>query len=464
MMTELVKLNYSNCMKDIAGDNGLSREELEALQPKITEGHGSIQKMKNAGKLGFMELPYKTDLAKQIKAAAKKLSPKFENFVVIGIGGSALGNIAVQQALRHPFWNLLDKKARKGGLKLFVPDNVDPDMLAGLADVLDFRKTLFNIVSKSGSTAECLANFFFLKNLLVKKVGKKYREHIIVTTDEAKGYLREMAIKENMVSFVVPANVGGRFSVMSPVGLISAAFTGIDIEKMLAGAAEMDSKCSNPKLADNPAAMYAAVQYLFYWKKRPLSVMMPYSNSLYGVADWYRQLWAESLGKKTNRKGQQVFVGPTPVKALGATDQHSQVQLYIEGPHDKVITFLSVDKFGKTVKIPTFDKHYLGGHTLNELLKAEEEATRVALTKEGRVNLTISLPSITPETIGQLFYLLELATAYAGELFDINAFDQPGVELGKVLTYGLMGRSGYEDKKREIEDFLAKSAGTNYVI
>lgn len=462
-MSEQVKLNFANCMKEFVGDAGISPEELNVLQPKIAEAYASINKMKNAGKLGFMELPYKTDLAKQIKTAAKKLAPKYENFVVIGIGGSALGNIALQQALKHPYWNLLDKTARKKWLKLFVPDNVDPDLIAGLTDVIDPKKTIFNIVSKSGSTAECLANYFILKKILEKKVGKKYREHIIVSTDESKGYLREMAIRENMLSFVVPANVGGRFSVLSSVGLISAAFTGIDVEKLLKGAADMDALCNTDKLMENPAAIYAAIQYLYYWKKRPLSVMMPYSNALYGVADWYRQLWAESLGKKVNKSGQPVYVGPTPIKALGATDQHSQVQLYIEGPHDKVITFLSVGKFNKTVKIPVYDKHYLGGHSLNELLKAEEEATRVALTKEGRPNLTIKLPSINEYTIGQMLYMLELATAYAGELLDINTFDQPGVELGKVLTYGLMGRSGFEDKKKEIEDFQLKGSG-NYEI
>jgi len=226
----------------------------------------------------------------------------------------------------------------------------------------------------------------------------------------------------------------------------------------------MDERCSSENMLENPAAMYALVQYLFYWLKRPMSVMMPYSNALYGVSDWYRQLWAESLGKKTNRKGQDVNVGPTPVKALGATDQHSQVQLYIEGPQDKVITFLSVDEFNEKVNIPPFDGHYLGNRTLNELLKAEEEATRLALTKEGRPNLTISLPSVTPETVGQLMYLLELATAYAGELFDINAFDQPGVELGKQLTYALMGRSGFEEKKQELENELAKSKSESYTI
>ncbi|HBU69021.1 MAG TPA: glucose-6-phosphate isomerase [Elusimicrobia bacterium] len=461
-MSDAVKLNYANSLTEFVGDQGITIEELKALQQKISKAHESIHRQKKEGKLGFMELPYKIEAAKKIKAAAKKAAPKFENFVVIGIGGSALGNIALQQALRHPYWNLLEKKGRKGFLKLFVPDNVDPDFISGLTDVIDPKKTLFNVISKSGSTAECLANYFILKKILQKKVGKKYNEHILVTTDAAKGYLREAVVKENLVSFEVPSNVGGRFSVMTPVGLLSAAFTGIDIEKLLIGAQQMDNRCFNDDIMQNPAALYAAIQYLFYWKKRPLSVMMPYSNALYGVADWYRQLWAESLGKKTDRNGDAVFVGPTPIKALGATDQHSQVQLYIEGPQDKVITFLSVEKFGKTVKVPAYDKHYLGGRSLNELLKAEEKATRLALTKEGRPNLTISLPEVTPEAMGQLLYMLELATAYAGELFDINAFDQPGVELGKQLTYALMGRAGYEDKKSELETELAKSEKQDY--
>lgn len=463
-MSDIVRLNYANCLKDFVGESGISYEEITALQPKISDAHEAIKEQKKQGKLGFMELPGKVNLAKKIRYASKKLCSRFDNFVVIGIGGSALGNIALQQALRHPNWNLLSKKERHGYLRLFVTDNVDPDYISGLIDVLDVKKTLFNVISKSGSTAECMANYFILKKILQNKVSKKYNQHIIVTTDAVKGYLRETVVKENLLSFVVPSNVGGRFSVLSPVGLISAAFTGIDIEQLLNGASYMSRKCASEKLSENPAAMYAVIQYLYYWLKRPMSVMMPYSSSLYGIADWYRQLWAESLGKKTNCRQEVVNVGPTPVKALGATDQHSQVQLYIEGPHDKIINFISVDKFSKIVKIPSIDKHYLGGHTLNELIKSEEEATRMALTKAGRPNLTINLPVINAHTLGQVIYLLELATAYAGELFDIDAFNQPGVELGKQLTYALMGRAGFEEQLKEIQQEKAKLDSRKYIV
>jgi len=250
--------------------------------------------------------------------------------------------------------------------------------------------------------------------------------------------------------------VGGRFSVLSPVGLLSAATAGIKIEQLLEGARQMDAICSDPQrdILDNPAAVFAAINFLLYRKNKPICVMLPYSNALYGIADWFRQLWAESLGKKNNIKGEKIFVGPTPIKAVGATDQHSQIQLYIEGPFDKIIVFLSVGKFRHSAPIPKVGyNHYLEGHSLNELIKSEEEATRMALTKENRPNITISIPEINEKNIGALLYLLELATAYAGELFEINAFDQPGVELGKQLTYGLMGRSGFEDKKKEVENF-----------
>ncbi len=450
----MLKLDYTNCLTEMVGQQGISTTEIESLKEKLIKAHRNIQEKKSKGTLGFMELPYKIDEAKKIKSFANKYKKNFENFVVVGIGGSALGNIALQTALRHPYWNLLDNKSRNGWLRLFVPDNVDPELISGLLDTINLKKTLINVISKSGTTAECLANFFVIREKLIKKVGRKnFRKHFIFTTDAQKGYLRELFNKsEAFASFEIPSNVGGRFSVLSPVGLVSAAFTGIDIEKLLSGAKEMAERCNTDTVDRNPALMYACIQYLMYQKGKIMNVVMPYSNALYGFADWFRQLWAESLGKKQDNSGQIINIGPTPIKALGVTDQHSQVQLYIEGPYDKVITFLSVENYRKKTKIPrTPDNHYLSGHTLNELIKSEELATRLALTKQNRPNCAVILPEISESTVGELIYFFELATAYAGELFNINAFDQPGVELGKQLTYALLGRPGYEEKKKELE-------------
>jgi glucose-6-phosphate isomerase len=249
------------------------------------------------------------------------------------------------------------------------------------------------------------------------------------------------------------------------VGLLSAACTGINILDLLSGARAMSQRCQDAGLSKNPAAAYAALQYLFYQKGVKLSVLMPYSQNLWGVADWYRQLWAESLGKKTDRSGKTVNVGPTPIKALGVTDQHSQAQLYMEGPYDKIISFLSVQDFGKKTVIPPVDKsHYLAGRSLNELLKAEEQGARSALTKAQRLNLTISVHEISAVTLGKIFYLFEMAVAYMGELLNINAFDQPGVELAKVYTYALMGRQGYESQRSELEEQVRQDAQNPHTV
>ncbi len=432
----MTEISIQNCLKSNVGAFGLSPADIQSAGKALKAANLSLDEQRRRHEIGFFDLPDNISEAKKIAAIAGKWRGKYENFVVIGIGGSALGNIALQTALRPWTWNLMSASQRKGWLKIFVPDNVDPTLIGGLLNTLDMSKTLFNVVSKSGTTAECLANYFILRNALEKKVGKaKANDHVIFTTDPEKGYLREKGRKEGILTLNIPPNVGGRFSVLTPVGLLSAAAAGIDIVSLLAGAKAMRERCANSNISKNPAALYAWAHTLFYKKGRNVHVMMPYSNELKDIADWFRQLWAESLGKKTDRKGKTVFVGPTPVKALGATDQHSQVQLYIEGPHDKVITFLSVDKFGTELKIPSYDKHPLGGKNLGQLLKAEENATRDALANEGRPNLTVSVPEVNARSVGELLFLFELATAYSGEFFDINAYDQPGVELGKVLTH-----------------------------
>jgi glucose-6-phosphate isomerase len=285
-----------------------------------------------------------------------------------------------------------------------------------------------------------------------------YRRHFIFTTDPEKGVLRKLAIEENIATLPVPAKVGGRFSVLSAVGLLPAALVGIDIDALLAGAAAMAERCARPRLRDNPAAVFAALQYLADTERAArIHVMMPYTDRLAGIADWFRQLWAESLGKRTDLAGKEVFRGPTPVKALGATDQHSQVQLYIEGPFDKTITFLAARTLPLDLAIPSAytdvdELGYLGGRTLGELLDAERVATTAALASQGRMNMTVEIPAITAHALGQIIMMLQIATVYAGGFYEINPLDQPGVELGKQLTYGLMGRRGFAQPEPQAGD------------
>jgi glucose-6-phosphate isomerase len=260
--------------------------------------------------------------------------------------------------------------------------------------------------------------------------------------------LRAIADRESIATLPIPPGVGGRFSVLSAVGLLPAALVGIDIRALLEGARAMDRACDTGRLDRNPAGLFAALQWLAHTEAgAPIHVMMPYSDRLDSAADWFRQLWAESLGKRHDLQRRDVFTGPTPVKALGATDQHSQVQLYMEGPFDKTVTFLAVDEPGRDVGIPPLYPDidaigYLGGRTLGQLLDAERRATAAALAERGRMNMTLALPRPDEHALGQLIMMLEIATIYAGALYEVDPLDQPGVELGKELTYGLMGRPG----------------------
>lgn len=461
-----IRLDVNNMfVENVGTEHGFRREDISNLEKELVEAHQNIEKAKKAGKLGFMELPEKQrETAKEIKELAAEKRKDFDNFVVLGIGGSALGAIALRTALNHPYHNL-DSSDKEENLRLFVPDNVDPVRFEGLLETLDLEKTVFNVISKSGGTAETMSLFLIARNLVAKELGEdKIAEHFIATTSQDSGNLIKIAKKEGLETFYIPENVGGRFSVLTPVGLVPAAFCGIDIEELLAGAEYMKRICATEDVWKNPAYLNATLQYLADQAGKSMSVMMPYVHALKDIADWYRQLWAESLGKEKNKQGKVVNVGPTPIKALGATDQHSQVQLYMEGPYDKVITFLTVENYGTEVKIPQeysdiSGVSYLGGHTLNELIKTEQAATELALTKNQRLNCTISLPEVNEFTMGELLYMFELQTAFAGELYNINAFNQPGVELGKNYTYGILGREGYENMNKEYEAKPEKNEG-----
>ncbi|MFW6007008.1 MAG: glucose-6-phosphate isomerase [Bacillota bacterium] len=455
-----IKLDVNNMFSDKIGEkHGIKRAIVDEHQEKIHELHQAIKEQEKEGKMGFMELPFQDrKIIEKIKEVAKKLEGNIENFVVLGIGGSALGSIALKTALKDPY---LDLKSEVP--KLFIPDNVDPVRFKKLLERLNLEKTVFNIISKSGGTAETMSLFLIARKAVKKEVADaNLADHFIATTSEKTGYLIKIAEREGLTTFNIPDNVGGRFSVLSPVGLLFAATAGIDIEELLAGARYMYHKCDNGNLWKNPAYLMGLLQYLAYQDGKKMSVMMPYSHQLKDIADWYRQLWAESLGKELDRDGNTVNVGPTPIQALGATDQHSQSQLYMEGPYDKIINFIEVKQFEERVEIPEAYSDiegvsYLGGHSLNKLIKTEKKATELALTNRNRMNNSIILPEINEFTLGQLFYYLELQTALIGELFNINAFNQPGVELSKNYTYGILGRKGYEEMKIEYENKPQKS-------
>lgn len=450
-----VRVDFNNMMAEALGARGISRQEIGDMAADIQAA--ALAMRQKRGGMKWRELPYNQDeVVAEIEAAAADVRSRCENFVVLGIGGSALGPIAVHQALNHLHYNDLPK-ARRGGPRLFVEDNVDPERMAALLDMIGLEETVFNVITKSGSTSETMAQLLIVTDLLEQKLGAdKIARHVIATTDEHKGNLIRIAREKGLQTFYVPDGVGGRFSELCPVGLLAAAVCGADIRELLAGAAYMDAACAGDDVWENPAYMLAALQVIAMRKGCNISVMMPYADSLKYMADWYAQLWAESLGKRYDNEGREVYAGQTPVKALGVTDQHSQVQLYTEGPFDKVVTFLAVDRYRTEVGIPHGfaeipDVAFLGGHSLNELIHAERQATEYALCRSGHMSHMVTLPEVNAFTIGQLLLLFELQTAFAGELLHINAFDQPGVEEGKNATYALLGKPGFAEKRAELD-------------
>ncbi len=449
-----IRVDFNNMMEDMLGEKGISLSEIEALSEQLQKAAQAMEQ--DRGSMKWRELPYnQNEIVSDILHTAAELNTWCEDFVVLGIGGSALGPLAVQQALNHLKYNDLPREKR-GGPRLFVEDNVDPERMQALLDVIDLNKTVFNVVTKSGGTSETMSQLLIVSDLIEKRLGKDaLKKHIIATTDEKKGNLIKIAKQLGLKTYYVPDGVGGRFSELCPVGLLAAAVCNIDIKELLAGAAYMDSVTREKDVWRNPAYMLATLQFIAMRRGMNISVIMPYADSLKLIADWYAQLWAESLGKQFDRTGREVREGQTPVKALGVTDQHSQVQLYTEGPFDKVVTFLGVDRYRVEYDIPCGyeeipDVSFLGGHSLNELILAEQSATEYAILKSGHMSHSIVLPEANAFTVGQLLYLFEVQTAFAGELLNINAFDQPGVEEGKNATYALLGRPGFDEKRAEL--------------
>lgn len=459
-----LKLDYNNMMADFVGqEQGFTIKDFNDNKKVALNAFKTVCENRGKGMMGWTELPYNQDeIVDDIIATAKDIKKKFDNFVVLGIGGSALGPTAVFQALCHLRHNELPKAKRKAP-KLYVEDNVDPERMTALLDVLDLDKTMFNVVTKSGATSETMAQYLIIMNILKERYGEKASEHMIATTSAHKGNLIKIAKQENLKTFYIPDGVGGRFSELCPVGLLPAAVVGIDIKLMLAGAAYMDKLCKNKDIKKNPALVSALLEVMAMKKGKNISVMMPYADSLKYIADWYCQLWGESLGKAVDNEGNEVFVGQTPVKALGVTDQHSQVQLYREGPFDKVITLIAVENYRSSVEISEGckdipDVSFLCGHTMNELITAEREATEYALTTARRLNYTIILPEVNAFTIGQLLFMFEMETAFAGAMLNIDTFNQPGVEGGKNATYALFGKNGYEQTRKEMESAPKKNS------
>lgn len=392
------------------GEEALTATELQNEADKIP---GFLRDFKARGQ-GFPNLPKAKAQLLATKLLAERFKGQFKDIVVLGIGGSALGISCLRDALLGPWWN------HHGKTRLFVLDNLD--LVDEVEKIIDVDHTLFIAISKSGRTPETMAQYFYFR-------AKTARHQWVFITDPEEGELRALAKEEQIPTLDIPANVGGRFSVLSPVGLFPAALLGLDIEALLDGAQAVVDSFENTTLEANLPFQLAAVQYLLEWKHGiHMTALIPYSTPLATFSDWYAQLLGESIGKEGK--------GLTPLQALGATDQHSQLQLYNEGPKDKLFIFIEVEKSESSL-IPQVERpalSYLSGITFHELLNTEKRATEETLIEYGKPALTIKIHELNARTLGELFMLFQCSIAFLGEFYRIDAFNQPGVERGKVLT------------------------------
>ena len=397
----------------------------------ISELHSS--KTVSSSMTGWLNLPHDSKSHEEINNFINKIIPegKYEHLLVLGIGGSSLGAQALIEGLKTPLWNRLSKGKRKGFLTIDFIDNLDPVIIRTILSKLKLDQTLFVVISKGGGTVETIVPMLIAKEWTGENF---YKQCIFITGIETLGrapLLRELSQKHSVPVFSIPEDVGGRYSVFSPVGLLPAALCGVNLSEVKSGILEADRLCQEQNLKTNIAAMISLCAYFSYAAGKNIFVLMPYSTCLKRFVDWFIQLWAESIGK--NQKGS------TPVSAIGATDQHSQLQLFNEGPNDKLFCFIKINKHKRDLTIPDFSPEssefrLYAEHKVGEILNMELDATRRALAESKRPNVLITPPELDEYYLSQLMYVLEFATAIMGKLLDVNPFDQPGVELAKRYT------------------------------
>ena len=456
----MLKIDYRFCMNDLLKKHGLTAKELAAGMKSAAAVFEGMRAARAKGELGFTTVLNNREMVESCVELGRKNKARFENIVVLGIGGSALGPRALASALLPDPLLVHGKKHPR----LLVCDNIDPDKLADTFKLAFSSSSLFLVISKSGATPETGSQLLYVVSKLKKIYGPSWKKHLVLITDPEKGLLRGFANQHKIESLEIPPKVGGRYSVLTPVGLAPAALLGIDPNDLIRGATIIDEIVFGSHKSGNPAELLAALYFLFSRRGRNMLVMMPYSSKLADLSEWFGQLWAESLGKKLSLNGDEVREGTTPVRALGATDQHSQLQLYLEGPRDKLVNFIKVENFADELPIPKASSgleqlSWLSGHSFAELINVEQFATSASLARQSQPSLTISVPKVDAYNLGALFYLFEIVTVIVGGMWEVFPFDQPAVELGKQYTAALMGRPGFKEKEKELAQF-EKGAGS----
>ena len=440
-------LDITNALSEEIGGDGIGPAELTEALSRSSDYYSKLIE----APFPFMTLPSMRFQFDEMKHLASKVGEMgIANLVILGIGGSSLGTQTIFDALLHPFHNH-EERFREGRPRYFILDNIDPHKMCSIIETVlpDIDKTVLVVISKSGETPETISQFMVFKELM--EGSPDYRDRVVLITDRDRGILNKIAAREGYRVLNVPDGVGGRFSVLTPVGLFPSLLMGINIDRMSSGAEGMAAHIARFDGEENMAFVLAAILYLMDVGKKNIHVLMPYCERLCGFADWFRQLEAESLGKKGH--------GPTPTKSMGVTDQHSQLQLYVDGPKDKCIVLFYSATQG--VPIPASfdyldDVEYLAGKDMKSLFFAEFQGTRLSLAKAKTPNISLLLDDVNDYSLGALFYLFEMVTVLMGHLIGVNTFDQPGVEQGKIYTKAMMGKKGLEVERDETQTLLQR--------
>jgi glucose-6-phosphate isomerase len=435
----LIKYDHANMRSGAVGKAGQSPAQFSRLLKRLAVVHRAMKDHNKKGGYGFTTIPYRAEELAEVRRLAASLKKEFKTLIVVGIGGSDLGARALVAALASK---------KKGAMDIrFIGANTDPDELNALLASVDLKKCAINIISKSGDTVEPMSAFLILRQRLIARVGmKRHARHVIATTDPDHGTLRAIADKEGYRALPVPRAIGGRFSTLTTVGLLAVECAGIDGKALLHGAERVLLDFIETSPEQNGSLLFAGLLTDAHTLRgQNVAVFMPYASRLRQFGNWFRQLWAESLGKRRTRHGKAVHAGQTPVAALGATDQHSQLQLWNDGPADTVVTFLDHGAFDTDLAVPAaYPKlagvNFLGKKTLSRINRAERESTALALTEHDKPNGTLRIARVDAASLGGLMMFFMLATAAAGELLDIDAFDQPGVESMKKTMFRMLGK------------------------
>ena len=436
---------YDNMFDSDLNKDGIKRENISNISSFINNAYNRVFENPDMDTRAIVE-SVENEQINDYESFANEICENYDNFVILGIGGSSLGAKAILQTFLPMYYNTFDKKQRKDRPKYFVLDNIDPEKISELLLNLDLEKTFFCVVSKSGNTIETLTQFFTFKDSLIEIVGEQWKKHFAVITGDNDGILNKLAKSYNLKTFYIPVNLGGRFSIFSAVGLLPAAVFGINIKEMLAGAKQMldASKCQN--IWNNAPLLSATLDYLNYKQGKNISVLVVYSEALGLIGEWYCQLWAESLGKNS--------FGQTPISVLGTSAQHSQFQLYLDGPNDKVFTFLGVKNFRSDAQISTATQGALQNAQIrkySDLFKVEREASISALTLSNKPNESILIEEINENTFGKIIMFFMLKTIFMGSIMSINPYGQPAVEMIKQQIKTLSNNCNNEDLSKLIK-------------